>query len=104
VSEPQTEAELRDENDALRETNLELQEALRGRIEDAGRIRIEEASRIRAEAVLRWLDTEAEGLLAEALQDRSTYEFVPYPFHAVLTTKVYSAAALVSHLRERMTP
>jgi hypothetical protein len=55
------------------------------------------------EAVLRWLDTEAEGLLKGALYDHrlGICDLNEFGFER---TDEEAAAALVSHLRERMTP
>jgi hypothetical protein len=69
------------------------------------------------EAVLRWLDTEAEGLLAEALHaaqvclnwspgyvylDKDGHYRVAHDDHG--SAEHTEAARLVSHLRGRMTP
>jgi hypothetical protein len=47
------------------------------------------------QAVLRWLDTEAEGLLAEALTEVQGGRYDSW---------LGRAPSIVSHLRERMTP
>jgi hypothetical protein len=53
------------------------------------------------QAVAAWLDTEAEGLLAEALHAQGE-AFIAEP--ESFDSRAAIAAFLVSHLRERMTP
>jgi hypothetical protein len=62
---------------------------------------------IEREAVLRWLDTEAEGLLA-SVEKRHRKDAMRYieAYHCVRCRTAWPCPemALVSHLRERMTP